>query len=87
MEIPFNRYPLHLITMLILWLQAQERAQDSQLSQPQTPASTGFMSWIPGKQGARTYDHSLLLEAVNPDNKPLQDVSVTKKLNSSFHPR
>ena len=63
-----------IITMTLLWLQVQERSHDLNQSQPST-APTGFMSWIPGKQGARPLDHSVLLENMNAENKSFQEVS------------
>ena len=58
----------------MLQLQIQERPHDLNQSQPST-APTGFMSWIPGKQGARPQDHSVLLENMNAETKSSQEVS------------
>ena len=68
-----------------MYLQIQEKPTD--VSQPQTSTTpAGFMSWLPGMQAPRPSDHAALLENLNPEGKPLQDVrNCLINLHSEYH--
>ena len=50
---------------------------DSREQTPTHSTNSGFMSWIPGKQGNRSYDTSLPLDSMEFAAKNIPDVRLT----------